>query len=432
MVAKNRTYTVSAALAGYRISSAIPFPNVTTNVWGYFTAVAMQGLQFFPVTPCRVADTRPAAGFPSPFGAPGLTAGQSRSFAVQSSSCGIPADAKAYALNVTAIPKGYLGLLTTFPTGQLLPNASTLNSYSGSVAANAAIVPAGTNGAISIYASDATDVLFDINGYFAPPQSNGLQFYPVTPCRIVDTRQGGGKIGSFGPPTMLAGQTRVVPIPSGTCNIPSNAKAYSLNFTVVSPGYLGVLSTWPSGQPQPNVSTLNLYNVKGGVLSNAAIVPAGTNGAIAIYVSDTTDVLFDINGYFAAAQTGGQLFYPVTPCRIADTRSAAAFPGFLGAPAMTPGQERSYPVTQSSCGVPPNAGAYSFNFTAVTPGYLGVFTTWPTGFALPNASTMNYYGSVPGTVANAAIVPAGTGGAISVYTTDASDVLFDINGYFAQ
>jgi hypothetical protein len=45
---------------------------------------------------------------------------------------------------------------------------------------------------------------------------------------------------------------------------------------------------------------------------------------------------------------------------------------------------------------------------------------------------MNYYGSVPGTVANAAIVPAGMNGAVSVFVTDASDVLFDINGYFAQ
>ncbi len=48
-----------------------------------------------------------------------------------------------------------------------MPNVSTLNFY-GSVIANAAIVPAGNNGAISVYVSFPTDVLFDINGYFAP------------------------------------------------------------------------------------------------------------------------------------------------------------------------------------------------------------------------------------------------------------------------
>jgi hypothetical protein len=34
-------------------------------------------------------------------------------------------------------------------------------------------------------------------------------------------------------------------------------------------------------------------------------------------------------------------------------------------------------------------------------------------------------------VANAAIVPAGTGAAISVYVSNASHVILDINGYFA-
>ena len=39
--------------------------------------------------------------------------------------------------------------------------------------ANAAIVPAGTSGAVSVYVSDATDVIIDINGYFAPPGGSG-------------------------------------------------------------------------------------------------------------------------------------------------------------------------------------------------------------------------------------------------------------------
>jgi hypothetical protein len=48
-----------------------------------------------------------------------------------------------------------------------MPNVSTLNYY-GNVVANAAIVPAGANGAINVYVNHSTDVLFDINGYFAP------------------------------------------------------------------------------------------------------------------------------------------------------------------------------------------------------------------------------------------------------------------------
>jgi hypothetical protein len=36
------------------------------------------------------------------------------------------------------------------------------------VVANAAIVPAGTGGGISIYVTNQTQVILDINGYFAP------------------------------------------------------------------------------------------------------------------------------------------------------------------------------------------------------------------------------------------------------------------------
>src|SRR6185437_2506764 len=100
----------------------------------------------------------------------------------------------------------------------------------------------------------------------------------------------------FGPPTMSAGQRRTFPIPSGSCGIPSSAAAYALNFTVLPKGYLGFLSTWPTGQAEPNVSTLNSY--AGNVRSNAAIVPAGSGGSIDVHVTDATDVIFDINGYF--------------------------------------------------------------------------------------------------------------------------------------
>ena len=55
---------------------------------------------------------------------------------------------------------------------------STLNSFNGRVAANAAIVPAGANGAVSVFVSDASDVIIDINGYFAAPGGPGRSLLP--------------------------------------------------------------------------------------------------------------------------------------------------------------------------------------------------------------------------------------------------------------
>ena len=91
-----------------------------------------------------------------------------RSFAVTASGCNIPATAAAFSLNVTVVPDGPLFYLTTWPAGSPQPFVSTLNSLGGRVVANAAIVPAGTGGAISVYVTNPTHVILDIDGYFAP------------------------------------------------------------------------------------------------------------------------------------------------------------------------------------------------------------------------------------------------------------------------
>ena len=83
----------------------------------------------------------------------------------------------------------------------------------------------------------------------------------------------------------------------GWCGLPANAAAYSLNMTVVPSGILGYLAIWPAGASQPPVSTLNA--LKGQVVANAAIVPVGTNGAISVFATNTTQVVIDTNGYFA-------------------------------------------------------------------------------------------------------------------------------------
>jgi hypothetical protein len=117
------------------------------------------------VTPCRIADTRNPNG---PFGGPIMQGAATRSFTVPASPCGVPVSAAAYSLNATVVPSKTLSYLTIWPAGSAQPYVSTLNSLDGSVLANAAIVPAGTNGGISVFVTDPTHVILDINGYFAP------------------------------------------------------------------------------------------------------------------------------------------------------------------------------------------------------------------------------------------------------------------------
>jgi len=248
-----------------------------------------------------------------------------------------------------------------------------------------------------------------------------LQFVPVTPCRVADTRD---PDGPFGGPELTANTSREFDIPQSACSIPANAVAYSLNVTVVPNASLGYLTLWPAGQTQPIVSTLNS---DGRVKANAAIIPAGTNGGVSIFVSDPTQVILDIDGYFVAAGTAAALaFHPLTPCRIADTRNSD---GPLGGPYLSSGTSRSFPIQSSSCSIPSTAQAYSLNLTAVPHSTLNYLTTWPTGESQPVVSTLN---SLTGAVtANAAIVPVGTGGAVSIFVSDNADIILDINGYFA-
>jgi hypothetical protein len=268
------------------------------DINGYFGPPdPVPGDLFHPVTPCRVADTRAGQGKTGPFGPPALAAYTPRDIPVMAGGCGIPATATAYSLNFTVVPKGFLGYLITWPAGIAMPNVSTLNAYDGKVTANAAIVPAGTGGGIRVQARDETELIMDINGYFGPPDANpGYEFHPVTPCRVADTRASQGKTGAFGPPALAALTPREIPVREAGCGIPATAAAYAVNFTAVPQGFLGYLITWPAGMAMPNVSTLNAYD--GQVTANAAIVPAGWNGEIAVQARDATEVIIDVSGYF--------------------------------------------------------------------------------------------------------------------------------------
>ena len=385
-----------------------------------------QPLQFNPTTPCRVMDTRPNSGFFPPFAAPFVAGGSTRSIPILSSGCNIPSTAQAYSLNMTVVPRqSSLYYLTVWPSDQPQPMTSTLNSPDGSVIANAAIVPAAVNGSISVFASQDTDLIIDINGYYSPPSPSSLEFYPMTPCRVLDTRN---PTGTFGGPSLVGGTGRDFPIVSGPCpGIPATAQAYSLNTTIVPKGPLFYLTAWPTGQPQPLVSTLNSYD--GNVLANTAIVPAGANGSISFYASQNTDLVADINGYYAPPSPIGLNFYASVPCRSVDTRYPTGPLGLYG-PILPNLGTRTFPLAQGPCGLPAAAGAYSLNVTALPTGFLAYLSMWPTGTTLPLVSTLNGYKGQA--VANAAVVPVGTNGSINVFVVSSANVLIDSNGYFAQ
>lgn len=176
-----------------------------------------------------------------------------------------------------------------------------------------------------------------------------LVFVGAVPCRVIDTRNA---IAPLGGPIMLGGSTRTFPILSSSCGIPSSAKAYSFNVTVVPNGALQWLTMWPTGFQMPVVSTLNAY--QGQVVANAAIVPSGTSGNVNVFVTNTTHVIIDINGYYmqptALALATGSVSNPaITLGAGADTGIYSPSTGTVGV--TTGGSNR---LTVNSSGISVN------------------------------------------------------------------------------
>jgi len=389
------------------------------TVFKLSVGIDLSPVQFVPVTPCRLLDTRPQYGGNGPIQGGTFEFFNLPQLAELGKNC--PpfslSSASAYSLNVTVVPEEGLGYLTIWPAGRPQPFVSTMNSLDGRIKANAAIVPAGASQAVSVFVTNTTDLVLDIDGYFAPTNGSTLDFYTLPPCRVADTRNPNGPLGG---PYLTGGKPRNFPVLQSTC-FPTglNPSVYSFNVTAVPRNGqpLGYVTVWPAGQSQPLVSTLN--DGTGTVVANAAIVVAGSGGDIDVFASNNTDIVIDVNGYFAPSGGSNALqLYPVAPCRVLDTRNGnGAFSG-----------ELTVGVAGSPCAPASTAQAYVFNATVVPSGPLGYLTLWPDCLDQPGVSTLN---AVDGTVtSNLAIVP-NSDGSTDAYASSLTHLVLDLFGYFA-
>ena len=181
----SRLISATVALAQY---DDIPLQNWTVPP---YTASGTGGIRtmtdvsplipFVAVRPCRLVDTRGSTSpnFPAGYGPPGLAGGVPRNFDLNSAAhcAGIPAEVEAYSLNVTVTNTQGPGFILIYPQGGIQPTVSTLNYVAGQTIANAAIVPAGTNGGVTVIAGvSGTDLVIDINGYFSTDGDESFLF----------------------------------------------------------------------------------------------------------------------------------------------------------------------------------------------------------------------------------------------------------------
>jgi hypothetical protein len=191
--AKGLGFVILAVLVASTSALAVDIPLTNWTVPAYHSSEASGGITtmgdvtlgnaFIGVAPCRIVDTRAVSAFPAGYGPPSLAAGIARNFDLNSNltKCpGIPASVQAYSLNITVTNTLGNGFILIYPQGGAQPPVSTLNYVAGQTIANAAIVPAGTSGGVTVIAGVAgTDLLIDINGYFSLSYNDGVAFEAV-------------------------------------------------------------------------------------------------------------------------------------------------------------------------------------------------------------------------------------------------------------
>src|SRR5262249_16971963 len=131
--------------------------------------------------------------------------------------------------------------------------------------------------------------------YLGNSGNSGLDFHVLMPCRILDTRKAPGPLGG---PALKANSQRVFAV-AGTCGIPLDARALSVNVTVTQPTAIGDLRLFAGGTPAPGTRTISY--AAGQTRANVAIVALGSAGDLSVFcdqTSGTVQMILDVNGYF--------------------------------------------------------------------------------------------------------------------------------------
>jgi hypothetical protein len=283
--------TVSAAdtIKVYNASGSV---HVVVDLVGYFAASSGSG--FDVGVPARILDTRTATGgHQAPLGA-----NEVATLPVRGAG-GVPADATAVVVNVTAVSPTTGTYLALTPDGQA--GTSTVNVERGGIRANLAVVGIGGDGAIRVRnAFGSTHVLVDVQGWFGPAE-HGRYVPTAAPMRLLDTRTQGGALG--------AGETRYAYL--GDAGQPASIRTATVfGLTAVRPTATTYLTAWPAGTARPVVSNLNA--AAGAIVPNTAIVESPT--PFLYNHQGSTHVLADVSGYFLLFDSE-----PVVPARPAIT-----------------------------------------------------------------------------------------------------------------
>ena len=332
---------------------------------------------------------------------------------------GMPGNARAASINITATQPDGPGYVTVYPCGTPPPNASNLNfTAAGTTIANSVLTRLGANGDICIYSSTRTHLIADVTGAFTTDA-----FSATTPARLMDTRPGyptsdsqnaGGGIVAAGSVTRFASPAAAAlpatPVPRRSTSPPPSPTA-----PATSPSTRAARH-----HPTPATSTSPPLAPPSPTPSSPA---SATNGDICIYSSTRTHLIADVTGAFST-----DAFSAVTPARLMDTRPGSATSDSQNAGG---GNVAAGSVTQIRIagrgGIAGDARAASINIAATQPDGPGYVTVYPCGTPPPNASNLNFTAAGT-TIANSVLTRLDANGDVCIYSSTRTHLIADVTG----
>jgi len=389
--------------------------------------------EFSPVDPVRLLDTRPIGSTVDHESEKGgmVSANATIKLRVRGRA-GVPAGAPAVVLNIAAVGALGGGFVTVWPCDVAKPVASNLNVTAGVNRANSAVVKVATSGPdankVCISPSAPMHLLADLAGFF----SAAGDYTGLTPTRLMDSRATGDTIDNQFEATGLVPADSTVQLPvAGRGGVPADATSAVLNVTAVGAQANGFVTVWPCGAPKPVASNLN---VTAGVnVANLTFAAIGTAGKVCISPSSAMHLVIDVSGYLPPVSP----FVGAQPYRILDTRAngSTSDGDEQGGGPFAAGTTKVLMVvdrTFTTAG-PTAARTVVLNLTAVAPsaaGYLSVFPCPPVGVVIaPATSNLNVSAGV--TSAATVVVELGREDSVCIYTSVATHVLVDVDGWYA-
>ncbi len=275
-------------------------------------------------TPQRLVDTRsPASTVDGDFAGIGSNPAAAALRLHVAGRGGIPANASAVLLSVTAVDPVEAGYVTAHPAGAARPNASNLNHPAGATVANAVVAGLGAGGDVCLFTSAQTDLVIDVAGWFTGPAATTTDAACPSAPAAIDVSDDGSIFGLGPVQTIPAGQVISViasrlgspttdslwqPMPSGFACAPFNSE-----YRVLWWGDLRV--TLERGVQGEQLTAWSVGDPAAGGIAPAGALPAATSPT-GITTREGIGLGASRSSLLASVTNRGYVFVENTPTRV--------------------------------------------------------------------------------------------------------------------